>query len=542
MLNLCQIITGDKSGSIIMSNIHSTNEEFRIKVIRLLDTEWEKTDPASQAAEKLGYSLQHFNRKFNESFGMTFMCCLRKIRLRRAAMKIRKQDSLENIRSSAGFANPQSFSKAFKAEFGIAPVAFLKNRYEIPDIPIEYHVCGMKVNITYEELPRTFFHEEVSVKMYSEMTDCMYGSPGITRFKNSRMVSYIPADYYAVFSVALADAANEKTDSDMQGKSYSCYIEGLMRTVYCEWAVINMKNLKNAGYVYEKYTGEYISLYVPVYKFDVRHEPNHRSRGPVAWIDYIDENITKKLTEDDIVKWFNYSMKHFQDTFYMYYDVSLAEYMKKRKLSLMAAELQGGKKEIRKVAEKYGYHSESGFIKEFYEEFRQTPEQYSGEKYSVEDLHKFYSEHKEHISIRYKRTGNIVITGDEVKCGECMEDGGMIEAICRRLKVSKDEEKAQFVIWKKPPEATEPVCLCGFEHKMSPYRHQEQVVAEGGLYAVLTDIYDNDEESLVDVYRTLYRCAYMGWIGENWSRIDLQRLTFVRYENRKLYFYIPVYD
>ena len=98
--------------------------------------------------------------------------------------------------------------------------------------------------------------------------------------------------------------------------------------------------------------------------------------------------------------------------------------------------------------------------------------------------------------------------------------------------------------WKDVPDEEEQVCLCGPQ-----INREEEIPADfdkvsmaGGRFVVLESLQERDAESLADTYRMLYRCAFYGWIRENWMKVDMQRLTFVRYENGKLQFYIPVFE
>ena len=49
-----------------------------------------------------------------------------------------------------GFANAQSFSKAFKREIGIGPRDFYNGQYRIPDMPFPGRVEGVEIALDYQ--------------------------------------------------------------------------------------------------------------------------------------------------------------------------------------------------------------------------------------------------------------------------------------------------------------------------------------------------------------------------------------------------------
>ena len=65
---------------------------------------------------------------------------------------------------------------------------------------------------------------------------------------------------------------------------------------------------------------------------------------------------------------------------------------------------------------------------------------------------------------------------------------------------------------------------------------------EGGKYAVFETLEESDEANLADTYRMLTRLVFYGWIKENRVRVNLNKLTYVRYYDRKLHFYVPLYS
>jgi AraC family transcriptional regulator len=75
------------------------------------------------------FSRFHFHRQFSDYTGITVARLVQLLRLRRASMHLvfNPQASVTDIAFQAGFANAESFSRAFRRELGQTPSAFRKN-------------------------------------------------------------------------------------------------------------------------------------------------------------------------------------------------------------------------------------------------------------------------------------------------------------------------------------------------------------------------------------------------------------------------------
>lgn len=82
-------------------------------------------------------------------------------------------------------------------------------------------------------------------------------------------------------------------------------------------------------------------------------------------INYIEENITKEIEYEQLAKIACCSTYHFQRMFAYLADVPLSEYIRRRRMSLAAVELQNDNKKIIDVALKYGYSSPTAFNRAF---------------------------------------------------------------------------------------------------------------------------------------------------------------------------------
>lgn len=82
-------------------------------------------------------------------------------------------------------------------------------------------------------------------------------------------------------------------------------------------------------------------------------------------IDYMEEHLLDQISIEDIAEQANVSPFHFQRTFMILTDVSVGEYLRRRRLTLAAQELSTTDSKIIDLAFKYGYDSPEAFTKAF---------------------------------------------------------------------------------------------------------------------------------------------------------------------------------
>ena len=90
-------------------------------------------------------------------------------------------------------------------------------------------------------------------------------------------------------------------------------------------------------------------------------------------VKYIEENICADIEIDKISGVTYYSPYHFGRIFYYITDMPLSEYIRKRKLSLAAMELQNSAVKVIDLAVKYGYDSADSFTRAFIKQHGITP-------------------------------------------------------------------------------------------------------------------------------------------------------------------------
>lgn len=90
-------------------------------------------------------------------------------------------------------------------------------------------------------------------------------------------------------------------------------------------------------------------------------------------IHYIEMNICNDIALADVSKVTLYSSYHFGRLFYYIAEMPLSEYIRKRKLSLAATEIQGSQIKIIDLAVKYGYDNADSFTRAFVKQHGITP-------------------------------------------------------------------------------------------------------------------------------------------------------------------------
>ena len=82
-------------------------------------------------------------------------------------------------------------------------------------------------------------------------------------------------------------------------------------------------------------------------------------------MNYIEEHLTGEIDYEQLGRIACCSAYHYQRMFTYMAGITLAEYIRRRKMSLAAVDLQGGEERIIDIAEKYGYRSPTAFNRAF---------------------------------------------------------------------------------------------------------------------------------------------------------------------------------
>ena len=196
----------------------------------------------------------------------------------------------------------------------------------------------------------------------------------------------------------------------------------------------------------------------------------------------------------------------------------------------------------------------------FRKEFNVDPEEYSQVDFDVVNLEQYYSRYKEQIKVIICEENETKMIGVALRSYETEEerkDDIDIPGLAGYwMKHNTEPLKNTVYACKEPGKENKMALWCnassgkGYDYILGPVvqdfenlpDHVRPYTVDGGKYAVFETLDTSDEANLADAYRMLTRLVFYGWIKENRVRVNLNKLTFVRYYDRKLHFYVPLYS
>ena len=115
----------------IMADYYMENSELITKALKYIQSETNKGDiTIDDVASHAGFSTDYFNRIFFAHTGFTIMEYVRFSRLKKAARLLRTSElDILTIALDCGYEAHESFSRAFKNQYGISPSEYRK-KYE----------------------------------------------------------------------------------------------------------------------------------------------------------------------------------------------------------------------------------------------------------------------------------------------------------------------------------------------------------------------------------------------------------------------------
>lgn len=98
-----------------------------LRVRRYLEMHLDEAIDCTALSRLAGLSPRQLERVFARTMGETPRACLRRLRLERAAAKLRRsRSSILEIAMHAGFGSHEAFTRVFRQRFGHSPAAFRK--------------------------------------------------------------------------------------------------------------------------------------------------------------------------------------------------------------------------------------------------------------------------------------------------------------------------------------------------------------------------------------------------------------------------------
>lgn len=207
-----------------MSTSKTQSDQYAQRIGQVLDyiqahlDEELSVDTLSRVAN---FSRYHFHRQFSAYTGITVTRLVQLLRLRRASIQLvfNPLVSITDVAYQAGFANAESFSRAFRRELGQTPTAFRRNpRWQpwhmnaLPDIAREPKTCPVEIVQFPETRVAALEHHGPREGTYTTMLSfaawkgeyCGHGKGDIYGVYHNNPATTPPQDYRFDFCLAVA--------------------------------------------------------------------------------------------------------------------------------------------------------------------------------------------------------------------------------------------------------------------------------------------------------------------------------------------------
>lgn len=142
-----------KRSSEPRANLVAVSRPWADRVLNVLDEIHARLDDEtlepSQLAERAGFSRHHFHRVFRGMTGESVMGLVRRLRMERAAQRLRFGHApVTDVALASGYGSHEAFTRAFRERFGVAPREFRRETREagspelearieaLPEIPV----------------------------------------------------------------------------------------------------------------------------------------------------------------------------------------------------------------------------------------------------------------------------------------------------------------------------------------------------------------------------------------------------------------------
>lgn len=346
---------------------------------------------------------------------------------------------------------------------------------------------------------------------------------------------------YAIFSLR-----------EEEGQSLETAMKKLVHYVYGVWLPQNEEKSNRLGSMFQCVKNQKAYLCLPLLEAE-KQEPRDTVYSVEIWTKYIDDHITMNLTTTALAEQFHYSDTHFKRIFRYYYKMSVADYIRKRRLHAAAEEIRKGNK-CTEVATKFNFKTYAGFSRAFQKEFNMSPAVYRDTPFEVVDLAQYYKEYKDSLNITFLTLQETKMIGQSVLQGKG-EETDIPAQVCywldkdfpcmenTRFSCNKERREEKIALWYHMPERSDIEYILGpvveqFDEDIP--EEMIKVTIAGGRYAVFETDKESDKDNLAETIRMYIRCAFYGWIKEHEDMVDLERITFERYADNKIYLYVPI--
>jgi len=254
-------------------------------------------------------------------------------------------------------------------------------------------------------------------------------------------------------------------------------------------------------------------------------------------IDYIEENLCGDIIFDEIAKIVCQSSVNFQRTFSIVTDISVFEYIRRRKMTLAAFDLQNSNEKVIDISLRYGYESPEAFTRTFKETHGASPS--NARKYGLPlkaypritfllsikgaAAMEYMIENKEAFSV-FGIEG--VFTTDDGKnlkdiprfWQDCMEDG-RLDKLIKSTNESLSRIHA-ICDYRKTGGNTFPYMLFAYRTKNCKTDGFTQVDVPAATWAIFKSE-KHTQEQTADVVQSLVKRVYTDWLPTaSYKKID----------------------
>ena len=281
-------------------------------------------------------------------------------------------------------------------------------------------------------------------------------------------------------------------------------------------------------------------------------------------IDYMESNLTNEIDFSVVARKACCSSYNFQRMFSFITDITLAEYIRRRRLTQAAIELQNTKVKVIDLAIKYGYDSATSFSRAFKSLHGLTPNEAKKEGVNLKAYPKISFQisikGEQEMDYRIETKEAFEVFGIETICSLKGEQGYLTPSqlwqLCHKngeyeklfanvgelpSYVSQDLCKIHAVEnYKKTKENTFPYMLCAFVSKGSNTKDYKTVHIPAQTYAIFPSERFRWDDDFGKVLTTLQKRFYSEWLPTaDYERVDGP--NFEIYGGTKEYGYIELW-
>ncbi|MBE5955796.1 MAG: helix-turn-helix transcriptional regulator [Lachnospiraceae bacterium] len=281
------------------------------------------------------------------------------------------------------------------------------------------------------------------------------------------------------------------------------------------------------------------------------YEQKRAQWGTEKWAGYIEQNITCRLQVEMLAQQFGYSVTHFKRIFKDYYGMSVADYIRERKVAYIADKIRNGM-HYSKAAAMYGFHSEAGISRAFLKDYFVTPAVYWAGSFEQIAISRYINNMHGYLLISYLHFPEIrvkaqmldkVTESNQIQKAELLhwKQSSYPAVPKKRLIYNKSCREDKFAFWTVDHVGETYEYWLGTQIEEVDDSEESKICClEKGKYAMFEIKDYSDLADFSQAIDILIECIFHDWCRENEEKIDKSRMIYERYANKKVYFFIPV--